>query len=518
VLIAIGNRVEYWIPGLKRGPLGQALTHAPGNHISFLAVSPDGRGVYTADSETSTARGMLRLWAEDTGGLLHECAPRGNIPALTTLSPDGRTIVTTGANSQNALTRLYDADTLTPLGPPLAHRNSVVAFSPDGRSLVVGCEDGTARLHEVRAPTKSVHMAPKSARLVGFADEGKSAFVVQQSGVVQRMPEAGKKWLFDDYRGPGAPNLEGWQPLALSPTGRFLLHYWAGAKTYRVFDLKEQVNVGDIRGDIVHSVGSSRVAVSADGKTFFAVVPARGEHAVQRWDVKTGEPVGEPLAPGGSIARFTVVDGGKNLMMEVVTTGERRVERWDLTTGRRVGTPVASPVRGEFRDDCAIAPDGKSALVFNLYSGVRLWDLETGKPRGEPLMPAVGDRTLNVFYSPDGRTLAARDPAPPFEVRLWDAATLKPLGPVILTDQNEWVSGDRLFAFSPDGKRCTAIVNDKLAVFDVPQTLEGDAERIRLWVEVNTGKELDAGGAIVELRPEEWLKRWERLQKLGGLP
>src|SRR5262249_55410427 len=146
-----------------------------------------------------------------------------------------------------------------------------------------------------------------------------------------------------------------------------------------------------------------------------------------------------------------------------------------------------------------------------------LWDLETGKPRGEPLLTVAPDEAVWVYYAPDGRTLAAQHVGTG-EIRLWDAATLKPLGPVIV-ENNKGTDPDRLrFAFSPDGKRFTTIIAGKLAVFDVPQTLEGDAERVRLWVEVNTGQELDAGGALVGLKPDGWLKRWQRLQKLGGPP
>jgi hypothetical protein len=43
-------------------------------------------------------------------------------------------------------------------------------------------------------------------------------------------------------------------------------------------------------------------------------------------------------------------------------------------------------------------------------------------------------------------------------------------------------------------------------------------ERLRLWVEVATGYELDPGGAPVELDATTWRQRWDRLQKLGGPP
>jgi hypothetical protein len=43
-------------------------------------------------------------------------------------------------------------------------------------------------------------------------------------------------------------------------------------------------------------------------------------------------------------------------------------------------------------------------------------------------------------------------------------------------------------------------------------------KRLRLWVEVATGLELDAGGAVIDLDARAWRERWNRLQKLGGPP
>src|SRR5206468_11025603 len=50
--------------------------------------------------------------------------------------------------------RRWDGTTGRPLGPALDHPKAVssVAFSPDGLTLLTGCEDGTARLWPLPAP------------------------------------------------------------------------------------------------------------------------------------------------------------------------------------------------------------------------------------------------------------------------------------------------------------------------------------------------------------------------------
>jgi WD40 repeat protein len=60
-------------------------------------------------------------------------------------SPDGKTVLT-GSDDRTA--RLWGAMTGRPLGPPLTHRGPVwsVAFSPDGKTVLTGSTDKTARL------------------------------------------------------------------------------------------------------------------------------------------------------------------------------------------------------------------------------------------------------------------------------------------------------------------------------------------------------------------------------------
>ena len=60
-------------------------------------------------------------------------------------SPDGKTILT---GSEDKTARLWDAATGRPLGQPIVHSGAVwsVAFSPDWQTILTGSYDETARL------------------------------------------------------------------------------------------------------------------------------------------------------------------------------------------------------------------------------------------------------------------------------------------------------------------------------------------------------------------------------------
>ena len=159
----------------------------------------------------------------------------------------------------------------------------------------------------------------------------------------------------------------------------------------------------------------------------------------------------------------------------------------------------------------AFSPTGRSVAVASSDGTARLWDVETGRPIGEPL--AHRGRVDCLAFNPDGTIVATG--SPDGTVRLWDADTGLPLGPPLAHK-----GAVPALAFSPDGRRLATACSDghRAAAARVPAPVVGDVERVSCWIRVTTELEFDDGDAI---RPMEQLTVWElrrRLQELGGAP
>jgi WD40 repeat protein len=114
-----------------------------------------------------------------------------------------------------------------------------------------------------------------------------------------------------------------------------------------------------------------------------------------------------------------------------------------------------------------------------------------------------------VALSPDGATLLTGAGS---AARLWDVRTGKALGPPV-----QCPGPVAALAFRPDSTAfLTGSLDGTVRLSRVPVPVEGDVDRVGLWVRVLTGLELDENGAVRVLDGPTWWRLRRRLQEQGG--
>jgi WD40 repeat protein/serine/threonine protein kinase/tetratricopeptide (TPR) repeat protein len=201
------------------------------------------------------------------------------------------------------------------------------------------------------------------------------------------------------------------------------------------------------------------MALSPDGKraliTEGGLLPGPGE--LRLWDVTTGKPVGEPLRHEAQVWAAAFSPEGT----WALTGSEDNTARlWKAATGKQVAVlQHRSRVYA-----VAFSPDGRRALTGSWDGTARLWEVPTGKELAT-LSPRV--EVHAVAFSPDGKRALTGGGSlgGPGELRLWDVETGKPLGEPM--SHKLMVNA---VAFSPDGRLVLTGSDDDTAWLWDPST------------------------------------------------
>jgi len=175
------------------------------------------------------------------------------------------------------------------VGDPLHHPGQVlaVAFRPDGRAVLTGCDDGAARLWTL-AP------AEPSGTPVPDAD-------------LRELPH-----------------------LAHSPDGRTILMGHPDG-TAQVRDAATMLPLGP---PLRHEYAILSVAISPDGTR---LLTGCVDGTVHVWSARTRQPIGRPLHHRGPVHSVAFCSDGR---MVLTGSGDRTARLWDAATGKPIGMPL----------------------------------------------------------------------------------------------------------------------------------------------------------------------------------
>ncbi len=239
------------------------------------------------------------------------------------------------------------------------------AFSPDGRTFLVGGDGSTLRLYEVKTG-KLLH------ELSGHTHWTQHAVFLP----------------------------DGKQALSASIDGTLRLWCLKAGKEVRKFGS--------------HAGGAYSVDVSRDGKW---AVSGGADRTLRLWDVARGKEVRKFEGhTDGCMALFTP-DGKR-----ILSTGyDRTMRLWDVATGKEVRKfdGHTAPLYGAY-----VMPDGKRALSYSADATARVWDLATGKEERRLALGANMADIRGVALSPDGKHILVGTNGP-YMVRLLELASGK---------------------------------------------------------------------------------------------
>ncbi|HBZ30896.1 MAG TPA: hypothetical protein DEO56_09945, partial [Nitrosomonas nitrosa] len=233
------------------------------------------------------------------------------------------------------------------------------------------------------------------------------------------------------------------------------INYNAAQKNYQEMIQQESETLRQARAGALAAAGYARSLID-EGQTrlgaliALSVVPESRRKDDPRYVDEVGAVLDRALTRSIEIMRFHQLDWVYSVAFSpdgnrILSGGKDGALRmWDVQTGKQIGKPLIGHEASIL--SVAFSSDGRRIVSGSLDNTLRLWDAQTGMPIREPLTGHVHD-VLSVAFSPDGRRIVSgsRDNT----LRLWDAQTGMPIGEPLTGH------GDSVYsvAFSPDGRR-----------------------------------------------------------------
>jgi WD40 repeat protein len=417
------------------GPVKGHLGHL-GSAFVF-AFAPDGLTLYAGPG------GSVRVIAVADGKTTDLPPLPERDLSLVAVAPDGVTGVSAGAGGRLVVWDLRNGKVLGTMAGP-AHRQ-VLALASGGRRLAVAATytDPVVIVYDVPAGKELCrcrgHLAVVTS--LSFAPDGKS-LVSGSADLTARLwdAESGKeRWSYRSSR----VNF-GWVTVVFAPDGKTVgASGWDGL--VRLLDAesgKERVPLSGHLGYV------TRLTVSPDGRSVFT---GSEDNSLRQWDLSSGKEVRTLKAPGidvydrekrqfvsahEEVYRLDLTPDG----MKLIASHDRGIRMCDLSDPDRPRLVEPALEEDAFG---ALSPDGKRLAVFVWKRG-RLW-LRDGRTI-KLLRDAPAPPCRCLCFSPDGNTLAIG--CQWGVTLLYDVRTWSVRGGVHEPDQRnvEWV------CFSPDGQ------------------------------------------------------------------
>lgn len=277
-------------------------------------------------------------------------------------------------------------------------RVTSVAFSPDGRYVVSGSDDSTARVWQVSTGEEVARMIYERGGWVGavaFSPDGEYVVSAGWDGSVRVWgASTGKEVARMEHEGPVIA-------VAFSPDGKYVVSgSWDG--TARVWEAA----TGNEVARMTHDAEVLDVAFSPDGSY---VVSGSNDSSARVWEASTGEEVAH-MSHKGAVNAVAFSPDGKYV---VSGSADTSAIVWEASTGQEIARMVH---RGEVRS-LALSPDGVYVVSGGFDDTAIVWEASTG----QEIARMTHEGSVNsLAFSPDGKFVVSLGNN---TVRVWEALT-----------------------------------------------------------------------------------------------
>jgi WD40 repeat protein len=375
---------------------------------------------------------QLRQTLQDALSLAARRGFKGHLAAIQalTISPDGRWLVS-GSNDGTA--RLWDFSAEDPAAAIVlrGHQRplSAVAITPNCRWLVTAGRDATAMLWDLAKPDPSEeplvlkgHRGPINA----IAVTANSRWLVTVAGDLQTDDNTGRLWdLTRDDPSDSPIVLRGHdKPVVCVAISRDSHWIVTGSQdgTVRRFDLTAQFPAAAQTVFVGHEGTVSAVAVSPDSQW---MVTAGHDGTARVWELASPEPMPRSTilrGHTGPVSSVAVSPRG-----DLIATGsfDHTARLWMVGAPDPEATSVVLRGHEDRIHALQFSPDGRCLVTGSSDYTARIWDLREEHPGRTPIiLRGHADRVNSLVISPDSRWLAtgsgsAQGPRD-FGIRLWD--------------------------------------------------------------------------------------------------
>jgi WD40 repeat protein len=428
------------LSALLRSPAMLGVLPADGEDLGVVALSPDGstlavgdrRGkVIVFDTATRERIGEYEAQGEVAGGEAYSVAfsPRGDSIAVGVMQPP---------EWRSGEVHVIDARTLrlrTSIslgghpGDPEMPYTSLVTYSPDGRSLIVGYSG------KFDAPLFIRKFDARSG-----SPMGRVVRVAPKSSLSQLHPTQDGRLLYADPDTTYAIDMETLRVVRRYPVGAFTTGISSDGRTLALGGEDGSVQLLDLGSGGVrtlrerHDGAVSSEAFSPDGRT---LATGGEDGTVILWDLKRGKVMETVEGHTSSVSGSAFSPDGRTLY---TASDDSTVIIWDVAGDRRLGREFRTgivqascragghPCGDEYPPAFAVSPDGRTLAAARLDGRVDLIDAETLRKTGG-FRAFRGTPATAIEYAPDGDRLAVAGGRG--LLGIWDARSGRRRGPLL---------------------------------------------------------------------------------------